>query len=103
MAILMLDTRHFRIISAIAALFIGFSTVHAQERDSTYSADTSRLTINARNELTGGMVLPELMIPEEEMTAYSREKISAMMNASISPMFYSTLDIKPSQFQRDDA
>ena len=96
MAILMLDTKRFRIISAIAALFMGFSTVQAQERDSTYSADTSRLTINnARNELTGGMVLPELMIPEEDMTAYSREKISSMMNASISPMFYSTLDIKP--------
>ena len=96
MAILMLGTRRFRIISAIAALFMGFSTVQAQERDSTYSADTSRLTINdARNELTGGMVLPELMIPEEDMTAYSREKISSMMNASISPMFYSTLDIKP--------
>lgn len=96
MAILMFGTRRFRIISAIAALFMGFSTVQAQERDSTYSADTSRLTINdARNELTGGMVLPELMIPEEDMTAYSREKISSVMNASISPMFYSTFDIKP--------
>lgn len=95
MAILMFGTRRFRIISAIAALFMGFSTVQAQERDSTYSADTARLTVNARNEMTGGMVLPELMIPEEDMTAYSREKISSVMNASISPMFYSTLDIKP--------
>ena len=94
-AISVQNIRHFRLLPVLAGLLLGFSTVHAQERDSTYSADTSRLTINARNELTGGMVLPELMIPEEEMTAYSREKISAMMNASISPMFYSALDIKP--------
>ena len=72
-AISVQNIRHFRLLPVLAGLLLGFSTVHAQERDSTYSADTSRLTINARNELTGGMVLPELMIPEEEMTAYSRE------------------------------
>ena len=88
---------YFKIMSTVlCGLFLGLGTaVQAQERDSTSFADTSVLTVSARNSVIGNMVQPGLLIPEEDIAGYSREKISGMMQAYVSPLFYSTVDIKP--------
>lgn len=88
---------YFKIMSTVlCGLFLGLNTaVQAQERDSTSFADTSVLTVSARNSVIGNMVQPGLLIPEEDIAGYSREKISGIMQASVSPLFYSTVDIKP--------
>ena len=88
---------YFKIMSTVfCGLLLGLGTaVQAQERDSTSFADTSGLTVSERNSVIGNMIQPGLLIPEEDIAGYSREKISGMMQASISPFFYSTVDIKP--------
>ena len=72
---------YFKIMSTVlCGLFLGLNTVvQAQERDSTSFADTSVLTVSARNSVIGNMVQPGLLIPEEDIAGYSREKISGIM------------------------
>ena len=88
---------YFKIMSTVfCGLLLGLGTaVQAQERDSTSFADTSVLTVSERNSVIGNMMQPGLLIPEEDIAGYSREKISGMMQASVSPFFYSAVDIKP--------
>lgn len=72
---------YFKIMSTVlCGLFLGLNTaVQAQEQDSTSFADTSVLTVSARNSVIGNMVQPGLLIPEEDIAGYSREKISGIM------------------------
>ena len=72
---------YFKIMSTVlCGLFLGLGTaVQAQEQDSTSFADTSVLTVSARNSVIGNMVQPGLLIPEEDIAGYSREKISGIM------------------------
>lgn len=85
---------HRILILTLICVAADFAAASAQEADSMFVSDTARLTVTEPFRQDGMLFPGHLEIPDE-MTEYADWHIEEVMKASVSPYFYSTVDIKP--------
>ena len=65
--------KHFLAFTVFCGLFLGLGTAaQAQERDSTSFADSSVLSVSARNSVIGNVMQPDRLIPDDDIAGFSR-------------------------------
>lgn len=83
----------YKVISVIIISLFFCSVMAAQQRDSLFSADTAALPAlqGSSHDALSGLMPPYGDVMEE----YSAERFGMVMRATVSPLFYGTLDIRP--------